>query len=115
MVASALLTETTSRQQLGVRMFLREYLYVDIDKVRGILSQIAEGVPESTTEIERKEKAAEVRISVLGGLGRKRIDEASTEKNLGDSLFIAQEAADADAAHEALAYYQYEKDDDERG
>ena len=28
---------------------------------------------------------------------------------------IAQEAADADAAHEALAYYQYEMDDDKRG
>ena len=101
-------------------MFLREYLYVDIDKVRGILSQIAEGVPENRLQkSNEKRKAAEVRISVLGGLGQKELIESIlTEKNLGDSLFIAQERGceTLTPAHEALASTtQYEKDDDERG
>jgi hypothetical protein len=68
-------------------MFLREYLYVDIDKVRGILSQIEEGVPDSTTVVGRKEKAASHRNTLVGELGGKSIGEESLEKSLGDALF----------------------------
>lgn len=68
-------------------MFLREYLYVDTDKVRGILSQLEEGIPETARQVERKEKDAEARNKMLGGFGRRSIDEESIEKSLGDSLF----------------------------
>jgi hypothetical protein len=77
-------------------MYLREYLYVDIDKVRGILSQIEEGVPESTTEVGRKEKAASLRNTLVGELGGKSIGEESLEKSLGDALFkILEEELEA--------------------
>lgn len=35
-------------------VFLREYVYVDIDKVRGLVSQIDEGVPEKVVSTEAK-------------------------------------------------------------
>lgn len=68
-------------------MLLREYLYVDVDKVRGILSQLEEGVPETRKEIERKEKAAGLRNNFVGEFGGKTSDEFSLEKSLGDTLF----------------------------
>lgn len=74
-------------------MFLREYLYVDVDKVRGILSQIEEGVPETAKQVERKEKDAEAKNKIAGGIGRKWIDEESIEKSLGDALFKILEDA----------------------
>lgn len=68
-------------------MFLRDYLYVDVDKVRGILSQIDEGVPESSTEVARKETGAELRTNLIGGFGSKSSGEESLERSFGDSLF----------------------------
>jgi hypothetical protein len=74
-------------------VFLREYLYVDVDKVRGILSQIEEGVPETAKQVERKEKDAEAKNKMIGGFGRRSIDEESIEKSLGDALFKILEDA----------------------
>jgi hypothetical protein len=77
-------------------MFLREYIYVDSDKVRGIMSQIEDGIPESATTLERKEKGVEAKNNWVGSLGRRSIDEESVEKSMGDSLFkILEEELEA--------------------
>lgn len=68
-------------------MFLREYLYVDVDKVRGILSQLENGVPETSKIIERTEKAAGLKNNFIGEFGGRSSDESSLEKSLGDALF----------------------------
>jgi hypothetical protein len=68
-------------------LFLREYIYVDQDKVRGIISQILEGVPESAKSLERSEKDAELKNRQIGGFGKKSADEESSERSMADSLF----------------------------
>lgn len=68
-------------------MLLREYLYVDADKVRGILSQLEDGVPETSTKTERQEKAAGLRSNLIGEFGGRSGNESSLEKSLGDALF----------------------------
>ena len=87
-------------------MFLREYLYVDVDKVRGILSQIEDGIPETAKQVERKEKDAEAKNRMVGGFGRRSIDEESIEKNLGDALFKILE----DALESLLVLYDISDD-----
>lgn len=77
-------------------MFLREYIYVDLDKVRGIISQILDGVPESAKSLERREKDAELKNRNIGGFGKKRADEESSERSMADSLFkILEEELEA--------------------
>jgi len=68
-------------------MLLREYIYVDVDKVRGLVSQMSDGIPESAKTIERKEKDAQAKHSWIGGFGQRSIDEESVERSMGDSLF----------------------------
>nr|WP_199255882.1 hypothetical protein [Mycolicibacterium mengxianglii] len=58
-----------------------------MDKVRGILSQIQDGVPETSNKIERKEKAAGLKNNLVGEFGGKSSAESSLEKSLGDVLF----------------------------
>lgn len=66
---------------------LREFLYVDTDKVRAMLAQLDGGVAEESRETERKEKKTTVGPSVaeqyFQGAGR----ETYTNKSLGDALF----------------------------
>jgi hypothetical protein len=47
---------------------LRDYIYLDIDRVRSLYAQSAGGVMESITELEQ---------------GTEKIDENSNEKNWG--------------------------------
>ncbi|MGJ0120143.1 DUF6414 family protein [Williamsia sp. MIQD14] len=68
-------------------MFLRDYLYVDLDKVRALISQILDGVPELSTRVERKEKDRELKNRYIGGVSTKNADEQSYENSLSDSLF----------------------------
>lgn len=36
-------------------MFLRDYLYVDIDKVHGLATQIYDGVPEKSSDLAARQ------------------------------------------------------------
>ncbi|WP_455757949.1 DUF6414 family protein [[Kitasatospora] papulosa] len=68
-------------------MILREFLYVDTDKVRAMLAQLAGGVAEEEHETSRHEKRNTVgprsvaqHLQVTGG-------ERYTQKSLGDTIF----------------------------
>jgi hypothetical protein len=68
-------------------MILREFLYVDTDKVRAMLAQLAGGVAEEERETSRHEKRNTVgprsvaqHLQVSGG-------ERYTQKSLGDAIF----------------------------
>lgn len=88
--------DSSMTPSVGGRMFLREYLYVDSDKVRGILSQIGDGIPESATTLERKEKDAAAKNNWIGSFGRRTVDEESIQKDMADSLFkILEEELEA--------------------
>ena len=72
-------------------MFLREYVYVDGDKVTGLASQLYDGVPEKATNVTARQKQIEADLKFLrGGYGRNSED--SIERSLGDSLFKDLEA-----------------------
>ncbi|MEU8742719.1 hypothetical protein AB0C39_03620 [Streptomyces parvulus] len=93
-------------------MILREFLYVDTDKVRALLAQLDGGIAEESRETERKEKRTTIgprsAAQHLQGTG----SESYTNKSLGDALFptleesleselllhdISEEASDVDA------------------
>lgn len=67
-------------------MFLREYLYVDLDKVSGLASQLYDGIPERATEVSARQKKAEINLRLAHG-GSSSSSEDSIERSLGDSLF----------------------------
>lgn len=68
-------------------MILREFLYVDTDKVRALLAQLDGGIAEESRETERKEKRTTFgprsAAQHLQGTG----NESYTNKSLGDALF----------------------------
>lgn len=74
-------------------MILREFLYVDTDKVRGMLAQLDGGVLEEERETTRDDKRTQ------GGVGRFAQhysawgSERLVQKSLGDALFPTLEAA----------------------
>lgn len=74
-------------------MILREFLYVDTDKVRAMLAQLDGGVAEEERETNKQEKKYTVgprsvaqHLQVTGG-------ERYTQKSLGDAIFPMLEAA----------------------
>ncbi|MFE3587069.1 hypothetical protein ACFXOY_06040 [Streptomyces niveus] len=74
-------------------MILREFLYVDTDKVRALLAQLDGGIAEESRETERKERRTTVgprsAAQHLQGTG----SESYTNKSLGDALFPMLEEA----------------------
>jgi hypothetical protein len=72
-------------------MFLREYIYVDSDKVRGLASQLYDGVPEKATRVSARQKKLQAGIKVVRGEGSSSSEDA-IEKSLGDSIFKDLEA-----------------------
>ncbi|MCX4907402.1 hypothetical protein [Streptomyces sp. NBC_00878] len=68
-------------------MILREFLYVDTDKVRAMLAQLDGGVAEESRETERKEKRTTVGPRVAGQYFQGAGSETYTNKSLGDALF----------------------------
>ncbi|MGW5864673.1 DUF6414 family protein [Streptomyces sp. NPDC055239] len=74
-------------------MILREFLYVDTDKVRALLAQLDGGIAEESRETERKEKRTTFgprsAAQHLQGSG----SESYTNKSLGDALFPTLEEA----------------------
>ena len=67
-------------------MFLRDYLYVDLDKVSGLASQLYDGVPEKATNLAARQKRIEADLKLVRG-GAGATSEESTQRSLGDSLF----------------------------
>ena len=67
-------------------LFLREYVYVDVDRVRGLAAQLYDGVPEKATNIVARQKRLDVDMKLLKG-GSDSGQEEQTERNLADSLF----------------------------
>ncbi|MCH6162887.1 DUF6414 family protein [Streptomyces marispadix] len=74
-------------------MILREFLYVDTDKVRALLAQLDGGIVEESRETERVEKRTTIgprsAAQHLQGTG----SESYTNKSLGDALFPTLEDA----------------------
>lgn len=67
-------------------MFLREYVYVDIDKVRGLAGQLYEGVPQLATHVTNRRKQLQADFKLVGASwGKDQGD--SVERSLGDALF----------------------------
>jgi hypothetical protein len=67
-------------------MFLREYVYVDVDRVAGLAAQLYDGVPEKATNIVARQKRLDVDLKFLKGAGESG-NEEQTERSLADSLF----------------------------
>ncbi|MEU0754427.1 DUF6414 family protein [Streptomyces albogriseolus] len=74
-------------------MILREFLYVDTDKVRAMLAQIDGGIREEERETERTEKRTTVGPRVAGQYFQGSGSETYTNKSLGDALFPTLEEA----------------------
>lgn len=72
-------------------MFLREYLYVDLDKVAGFVSQLYDGVPEKATNVSARQKKVEADFKLIRGSRGASMEDA-VERQLGDSLFKDLEA-----------------------
>ncbi|GAA1767040.1 hypothetical protein GCM10009747_29290 [Agromyces humatus] len=72
-------------------MLLREYLYVDTDKVRGLAGQLYDGVPERATNVAARQKSLGFDARVIkGDIGKS--DQDSIERSLADSVFKDLEA-----------------------
>lgn len=83
-------TEVTVAQPTRVllesSMFLREYIYVDIDKVSGLVSQINDGVPEKASSLEDRQRQFQVDFQAIKG-GSGSSSQEHVEKSLSDFLF----------------------------
>ncbi|MFJ9941310.1 DUF6414 family protein [Streptomyces erythrochromogenes] len=74
-------------------MILREFLYVDTDKVRAMLAQLDGGIAEESRQTERTEKRTTVGPRVAAQHYQGSWNEAYTNKSLGDALFPMLEDA----------------------
>ncbi|MFI9314028.1 hypothetical protein ACIG0B_12285 [Streptomyces althioticus] len=68
-------------------MILREFLYVDTDKVRAMLAQLAGGVAEEERETSRQEKRNTVGPRSFAQHLQVTGEEKYTQKSLGDAIF----------------------------
>lgn len=68
-------------------MFLREFLYVDVERVRGMLAQLDEGVVEGSTESNSHEKLTGGGLKGLAEHSQKWGGQRSVQKSQGDALF----------------------------
>lgn len=67
-------------------MFLRDYLYVDLDKVSGLASQLYDGVPDRATRVTARQEKLEADIKVIRKDSGSKSGDA-VESTLRDSLF----------------------------
>jgi len=74
-------------------MLLRDFLYVDADKVRGLLAQLDEGIVEGSTEMEHSEKLSGAGFKGLAEHSQRWGSERTVQKSLGDALFPTLEQA----------------------
>lgn len=74
-------------------MLLRDFLYVDSDKVRGLLAQLDEGVAEGATESEHSEKLTGGGFKGIAEHSQRWGGDRTVQKSLGDALFPTLEQA----------------------
>lgn len=74
-------------------MLLRDFLYVDSDKVRGLLAQLDEGIVEASSEAETNEKSSGLGLKSLAEHSQRWGSERMVQKSLGDALFPTLEQA----------------------
>jgi len=67
-------------------MVLREFLYLDIDKVRGLAAQLYEGVVETSTESTEDSKEGAIGAGPLK-YGRQWGSSAVLQKSMADAVF----------------------------
>ncbi|MCW3158638.1 DUF6414 family protein [Micropruina sonneratiae] len=72
-------------------VFLREYIYVDVDRVSGLAGQLYDGIPEKAINVAGRRKRAGFDLKVLSGSAEVGAEE-QTERNLADGLFKDLEA-----------------------
>lgn len=92
-------------------MILREFLYVDADKVRGLLAQLDEGIVEGSSERTHEIKDSGVGFKGFAAHSQNWGSETTLQKSMADALFptleqvleslelltdISEELADAD-------------------
>lgn len=68
-------------------MILREFLYVDTDKVRGMQAQLDDGIAEEERQTNKTDKKTEVGAKSLGAHSWGQSEENYIQKSLGDALF----------------------------
>ncbi|MGH3942176.1 MAG: DUF6414 family protein [Pseudonocardiaceae bacterium] len=68
-------------------MILREFLYVDTDKVRGMQAQLDGGIAEEEHQTNKSDKKTEVGPKSIGAHSRGWSEESYVQKSLGDALF----------------------------
>ena len=66
-------------------MLLRDFLYVDADKVRGLLLKLDEGIVEGSTEMEQSEKLSGAGFKGLAEHSQRWGSERTVQKSLGDA------------------------------
>ncbi|MGY0006550.1 DUF6414 family protein [Micromonospora sp. I033] len=74
-------------------MFIREFLYVDTDKVRGMLAQLDGGISEEQRDTTKRDKRTEGGIKGFAGHYQGWGEESYVTKSLGDALFPTLEDA----------------------
>lgn len=77
-------------------LILREFLYVDTDKVRGMQAQLDGGIAEEERQTNKSDKKTEVGAKSLGAYSRGWGEENYIQKSLGDALFqVLEETLDS--------------------
>jgi hypothetical protein len=74
-------------------MLLRDFLYVDSDKVRGLLAQLDEGIAEGATESETTEKLTGGGLKGMVEHSQRWGGDRTVKKSLADALFPTLEQA----------------------
>lgn len=72
---------------------LREYLYVDIQKVRGLLAQLDDGIVETMRIADKLEKVTGLGVKGIADHSRRSGEDSTSEKAMGDALFPILEDA----------------------
>lgn len=70
---------------------LREYLYVDFEKVKGLASQLYEGIPETLEESRKDTGRKQLGSRYIGYLAKDRETDIVDRKLIADALFPAIE------------------------
>jgi hypothetical protein len=70
---------------------LREFLYVDFDKVRSLLAQLDGGVPEERRQTEKSQARSGIGVKAIASHGREWGTEDSVQRSLVDAVFPSLE------------------------
>lgn len=89
----AILPHTVASKAKGAGVILREFLYVDTEKVRSMLAQLEGGVAEEERQTDREERRLSVGPRGVAQHFQGSGNERYTQKSLGDAIFPMLEGA----------------------